>query len=347
MRRASSASATCSRSRRRRALRSRTACRRSPPARATRSRWPATGGCSPGAATITASSGGKRPRFRRRPWRWICPNERRPSAPACTSRWRSATAGASTRGDGTVTGRWVRQASTTAPARRSWRAWRASARSPSARHTSSRSRRMGSTGGDPTRLASSATPRKSSAVRTNYSRSGSAASMAEETNEHVTRRDFLKLGVTVGAGAIVPPMLAACGGGGDSYVPPSETFVEPLNIQSLNGVLDVTLVLSYLTTTLPNPTTPGKRDTVTLRNMYGTIPAPTLRMRVGDLLRIKVFNNLPPNPSYPPPNPVPPATIPWPQPAHLRYPNSTNLHTHGLHVYPDVYPQPYTPPGQN
>jgi FtsP/CotA-like multicopper oxidase with cupredoxin domain len=168
--------------------------------------------------------------------------------------------------------------------------------------------------------------------------------MADQTNENVSRREFLKLGVTVTAGAIVPPMLAACGGG-DSYVLPKETFVEPLNIQSVNGVLDVTLVLSYLTTTLPDAT--GKKQTVTLRNMYGTIPAPTLRMRVGDLLRIKVFNNLPANPAYPPVNPVPPATLPWPQPAHLRYPNSTNLHTHGLHVYPDIYPQPYTPPGQN
>ena len=65
----------------------------------------------------------------------------------------------------------------------------------------------------------------------------------------------------------------------------------------MNGVLDVTLVLSYLTTKLFNPTT---AQTVTLRNMFGTIPAPTLRMSVGDLLRIKVFNNLPPNPPYPP-----------------------------------------------
>jgi len=169
--------------------------------------------------------------------------------------------------------------------------------------------------------------------------------MADRTNENVSRREFLKLGVTVTAGAIVPPMLAACGGGGSSYVPPKETFVEPLTIQSVNGVLDVTLALSYLTTTLPDST--GKRQTVTLRNMFGMIPAPTLRMRVGDLLRIKVLNNLPSNPAYPPVNPVPPATLPWPQPAHLRYPNSTNLHTHGLHVYPDVYPQPYTPPGQN
>ena len=126
--------------------------------------------------------------------------------------------------------------------------------------------------------------------------------MADHTDEHVTRRDFLKLGVTITAGAIVPPIVAACGGGDSSYTPPTETFVEPLDIRSVNGVLDVTLVLSYLTTTLPDAT--GKKQTVTLRNMYGTIPAPTLRMRVGDLLRIKVFNSLPANPAYPPVEPA-------------------------------------------
>ena len=153
--------------------------------------------------------------------------------------------------------------------------------------------------------------------------------MAEAPREDFTRRDFLRLGVTVVAGAVVPPVLTACGGGdGGGIALPVETFVEPLTIQSANGVLDVTLALSYLTTTLPNPTT-GANQQVTLRNMFGTIPAPTLRVNVGDLLRIKVVNNLPPNPTDDPE----PTT-------HLRYHNSTNLHTHGLHVYPDIIRQP-------
>ena len=147
-----------------------------------------------------------------------------------------------------------------------------------------------------------------------------------------SRRDFLRLSVTVAAGITVPPLLSACDGGGDDQPPgPTETFVQPAEIRSERGVLDVTLALSYLTTTLFNPAT-SKDQIVTLRSMFGSIPAPTLRLRVGELLRIKVVNNLPPNPTDP--NPT----------KHLRYHNSTNLHTHGLHVYPDIYPQPATPP---
>jgi len=146
--------------------------------------------------------------------------------------------------------------------------------------------------------------------------------MPDDQVKETSRRDFLKLGVSITAGLVVPPALTACGGGDDGqYLPPSETFVEPLTIQSVNGVLDVTLNLSYLSTTLQG-------NKVSLRNMFGSIPAPTLRVNVGDTLRIKVANLLPANPTEPL------------EPKHLRYPNSTNLHTHGLHVYPDVIRQP-------
>jgi FtsP/CotA-like multicopper oxidase with cupredoxin domain len=149
--------------------------------------------------------------------------------------------------------------------------------------------------------------------------------MPDDPRDDVSRRDFLRLGVTVAAGVMVPSLVAGCGGGDDGV---DETFVEPLTLKSVDGVLDVTIVLAYATL-------PLNGTTVTLRNMFGTLPAPTLRVNVGDKLRIRIVNNLPPNPPDPTPT------------KHLRYHNSTNLHTHGLHVYPDIYPQPAVPPYTN
>ena len=139
--------------------------------------------------------------------------------------------------------------------------------------------------------------------------------MSDDHSNPVSRRDFLRMSWTMTAGLAVPAVLQGCGGGGGEI--PTDTMVEPPVLVSSNGRLDVTLNLSYLTTTLD-----GK--TATLRNMSGMIPAPTLRIRVGDTLRILVVNQLPPNP---------PSTEPT---RHLRYHNSTNLHTHGLHVDPGI-----------
>lgn len=142
--------------------------------------------------------------------------------------------------------------------------------------------------------------------------------MTDLGSGNYSRREFLRLTWTVGAGLALPASLHGCNSGGDSAQPlPDETFVEPPTLVSVGGALDVTLNLTYLRTMLD-----GKA--VTLRNMYGSIPAPTLRVSVGDRLRIQVINQLPPNP---------PSSEPT---KHLRYPNSTNLHTHGLHVSPGL-----------
>jgi FtsP/CotA-like multicopper oxidase with cupredoxin domain len=142
--------------------------------------------------------------------------------------------------------------------------------------------------------------------------------MPQEKGSKYSRREFLRLSWTVGAGLALPAGLYGCDIGGDSGQPqPVETFVEPPTLASVAGELDVTLKLAYLRTMLND-------KAVTLRCMNSSIPAPTLRVNVGDRLRIQVINQLPSNP-------------PTSEPAkHLRYPNSTNLHLHGLHVTPGL-----------
>jgi FtsP/CotA-like multicopper oxidase with cupredoxin domain len=143
--------------------------------------------------------------------------------------------------------------------------------------------------------------------------------MSKASKTEYSRRDFLRLGWSIGAGFALPATLSGCIGGGDDSEAalPAETFLEPLRLQSLDGRLDVTLQLSYLKTSLN-----GKA--VTLRSMYASIPAPTMSLNAGDTLRVLVVNQLPANP---------PSTEPV---THLRYPNSTNLHMHGLHVTPGI-----------
>lgn len=136
-------------------------------------------------------------------------------------------------------------------------------------------------------------------------------------NKDVSRRDFLQLSWALGAGTLLPGVLAGCAGSTGPLARPGETFIEPKTLTSANGLLDVTLTLGYLNTTLD-----GK--SVSLRSFNQSLPAPTLRLNPGDKLRILLDNKLPANP---------PSTEPV---VHLRYPNSTNLHTHGLHVDPGV-----------
>ncbi len=143
--------------------------------------------------------------------------------------------------------------------------------------------------------------------------------MSTTDNNDYSRRDFLRLSWTVAAGVALPPALYGCFGGDDSGTPvPTETFVEPPVLASRNGQLEVTMTVAYLKTMLD-----GKE--VNLRSLFGSIPAPTLRVDVGDTLRILVDNRLPPNKES--------GTGPV---KHLRFPNSMNLHTHGLHVTPGL-----------
>ena len=88
-------------------------------------------------------------------------------------------------------------------------------------------------------------------------------------------------------------------------------LVEPDVRRSVNGELRTSLQVRYAYKDIG-----GYR--LHLRSYEGTIPGPTLRVRAGDVLRIRLINDLPPNP-----DPVPADMM---LPHHF---NTTNFHFHG------------------
>ena len=97
----------------------------------------------------------------------------------------------------------------------------------------------------------------------------------------------------------------------------TEPFAEAEAIHSADGRLRATLVVKYGDNVIR-----GSR--VRLRSYNGRLVGPTLRAKPGDVLRIRVENRLPPVPEPP----VHAINVP-----HAL--NSTNIHTHGLHVSPE------------
>lgn len=93
-------------------------------------------------------------------------------------------------------------------------------------------------------------------------------------------------------------------------------LVEPEVRRSAGGELSTSLRVGYAYKDLG-----GYR--LSLRTYEGGVPGPTLRVRPGDVLRIRIDNQLPPNPDAMPRDMSLPHQF-----------NSTNLHFHGGHVSP-------------
>jgi FtsP/CotA-like multicopper oxidase with cupredoxin domain len=97
-------------------------------------------------------------------------------------------------------------------------------------------------------------------------------------------------------------------------------LVEPEVRCSGDGALETTVRIGYAYKNIG-----GYR--LSLRTYEGNLPGPTLRVRPGDVLRIRLVNNLPPNPD--------------PQPLDMTLPhhfNTTNFHFHGSPVSPGGLP---------
>jgi FtsP/CotA-like multicopper oxidase with cupredoxin domain len=146
-----------------------------------------------------------------------------------------------------------------------------------------------------------------------------------------SRRGLMQTGMGVGAAWLLPnlagsiPVIrsasahdhqpSADGKNRKGFIP-GDPFVEPSVRSSANGVLDTTLRMRY-----------GYKDIggyrLYLRMYEDTVPGPTLRVKPGDVLRIKLINDMPPNRDAMPIDHALPHQF-----------NTTNFHSHGLHVSP-------------
>ena len=109
-----------------------------------------------------------------------------------------------------------------------------------------------------------------------------------------------------------------------SLPPEGHILVPPRELRSEDGLLDVTLFFDQHLLR-------GVGFEVWTRAYNDSVPAPTLRIKAGDKLRIKIVNRLGPN---------------APGPCPLDYfgcINTTNLHTHGFHVSPKCGNNPAEP----
>jgi FtsP/CotA-like multicopper oxidase with cupredoxin domain len=149
------------------------------------------------------------------------------------------------------------------------------------------------------------------------------------SGSRLSRRGFMQTGLAAGAALLLPnPSDAGRAARADDHQPASDAerwkdfkpgarFVEPEIRSSANGELNTTLRMGYAYKDIG-----GYR--LYLRTYEGTVPGPTLRLKPGDVLRIKLINDMPPNR-----DPVP---IDHSLPHNF---NTTNFHSHGLHVSPD------------
>lgn len=160
--------------------------------------------------------------------------------------------------------------------------------------------------------------------------------MSIENNLSFNRRQFLRFGVTMASGMLLPGSLKAFGReDARASVHPLQTFVQPPILEAKNGLLEMTLTASYWNTKLSGAD-PKHQSPVSLR-AYGydahgpSYSGPTLVVKGGDQLRIKLVNNLPVNPPL----------MAFRDPTNYMKPNMTNLHVHGLHVYPGIYEDKY------
>lgn len=104
-----------------------------------------------------------------------------------------------------------------------------------------------------------------------------------------------------------------------------ERFAEPPVVSGVNGVVDVWLHVVEVPITIREAT---QTRTELTRTYNGQVPGPTISAYPGDRINVHFFNDLPKNSD--------PACDHHANPNTPHCFNTTNLHTHGLHVSPKV-----------
>ena len=129
--------------------------------------------------------------------------------------------------------------------------------------------------------------------------------MAESprSGSRLSRRGFLRTGLGVGTALLLPNLpgsiSVASAASAHDHEPvnrdegsidfkPGAPFVEPEIRRSANGELNTTLRMQYAYKNIG-----GSR--LYVRTYEGAVPGPTLRLKPGDVLRIKLINDMPPN----------------------------------------------------
>src|SRR5580704_592333 len=145
----------------------------------------------------------------------------------------------------------------------------------------------------------------------------------------LSRRGLLNGGLALGAAALGPRLALAQAGGGHVHMPElgvakvpvvpamDQPLVEPEARRSANGVLSTSLRCAYAYRDIG-----GKR--LYLRSYEGGSPGPTLRMKPGETLKIRLTNDFPPNRDLAPQDLSRPHQF-----------NNTNFHFHGAHCSPN------------
>jgi len=151
--------------------------------------------------------------------------------------------------------------------------------------------------------------------------------MSRRLGPYASRRGLLQAGLAIGTLALGQRAALGQSGGAHAHMPElgvanlpvvpvmDQPLVEPEVRRSVNGVLSTSLSCAYT-----------YRDIGGMRlylRAYERGLGPTLRMKPGETLKIRLINDLPPNRDLVPSNP-----------SHPHQFNNTNFHFHGAHCSP-------------